>query len=177
MRSFRPIARSAHRPISPRTEALEERTLLSGSSSSVAQAIAIQVPSAYVSQQSDQFDVTLVRTAAGGRSRGLGSLTVDFAATYGSLPAGSQPAADVAPATVHARQSVGHVSGRSEKRDGCGKDQSGGIEPRVGAGAAQRDARPRTRFVAVKRRSILRAVRKPCRLRSWRYSGSGGGSP
>ena len=68
-------------------EPLEHRTLLSGSS--VAQAVAIQVPSTYVSQQADQLNVTLVRTAAAGHSRNLGPVTLDFSATDGSLPAGS----------------------------------------------------------------------------------------
>jgi Bacterial Ig-like domain len=57
------------------------------------QAVAIQVPSAYISQQADHLDVTLVRTA---RNRNSGSLTIDFSAAYGSLPAGSGAMPDVA---------------------------------------------------------------------------------
>ena len=67
-------------------EPLEHRTLLSGSSAS--QQVAIQVPSAYISQQADQLTVTLVRSGAAGDNRSLGPLTVDFSATQGSLPAG-----------------------------------------------------------------------------------------
>jgi hypothetical protein len=63
---------------------------LSGATNSAsAQLVAIQVPSAYVSQQSDGLELTLVRTSAGGHSRDLGPLTVDFTASYGSLPHGS----------------------------------------------------------------------------------------
>ncbi len=67
-------------------ELLERRTLLSGTAPGH-QDIAIQVPSAYISQQSSQLDVTLVRTTPSGRSDTKGSITVDFSATSG--PGGS----------------------------------------------------------------------------------------
>jgi hypothetical protein len=102
MRPYRLVVSSARRRVSPHAEALEHRTLLSGSAGSAqskngpgTQAVTIQVPSAYVSQHADQVDVTLVRTAAAGRSRNLGSLTIAFSATYGSLPAGSAALPDI----------------------------------------------------------------------------------
>jgi hypothetical protein len=94
MRPYRPTVSIARRRISPQAEPLEHRTLLSGSSVSAESksAVAIQVPSAYISQQSDQLDVTLVRAAG---NRNLGSLTINFSAAYGSLPAGSGATPDV----------------------------------------------------------------------------------
>jgi hypothetical protein len=94
MRPYRPIVSIARRRISPQAERLEHRTLLSGSGASAQSksAVAIQVPSAYISQQSDQLDVTLVR---GAHNRDLGSLTINFSANYGSLPAGSGATPDV----------------------------------------------------------------------------------
>jgi hypothetical protein len=93
MRPYRPISSSAGRRVSAQAESLELRTLLSGSSASKiptgVQAVSIQVPSAYVSQQAHQFDVTLVRTTAAGLNRNLGSLTIDFSAGYGSQTASS----------------------------------------------------------------------------------------
>jgi hypothetical protein len=79
-----------HKPrISPRwritlgAELLERRSLLSGTAPSH-QNVAIQVPSAYISQQSSQLVVTLVRTTPSGhRSDAKGSITVDFSATSG----------------------------------------------------------------------------------------------
>ena len=72
--------------------------------------MAIQVPSAYVSQQADQLTVTLVRSGAAGHSRNLGPLTVDFSATEGSLPAGGATVNDdIVRATIHSRQRVGHL--------------------------------------------------------------------
>jgi hypothetical protein len=67
-------------------ETLESRTLLSATGRPD---VAIDVPSAYISQQSSQLDVTLVRTAASARK----SLTVNFSATSGSVTA-SSPAPD-----------------------------------------------------------------------------------
>ena len=87
MRPYHRFVSSARRRISLQAEPLEHRTLLSGSS--VAQAVAIQVPSTYVSQQADQLTVTLVRSGAGGHNRNLGPVTVGFSATEGSLPAGT----------------------------------------------------------------------------------------
>jgi hypothetical protein len=84
MRPYRPTISSARRRISPQAELLENRTLLSGSPA-VAQTVAIQVPSAYISQKADHLDVTLERTA---RNRNMSPLTVNFSANYGSLPAG-----------------------------------------------------------------------------------------
>jgi hypothetical protein len=96
MRPFHRFVSSARRRISLQAEPLEHRTLLSGASARAqstsapaAQVVAIQVPSAYVSQQADQLDVTLVRSAAAGHSRSLGPLTIDFSASYGSLSTGS----------------------------------------------------------------------------------------
>ena len=92
MRPYRPTVSNARRRILLQAEPLEQRTLLSGSSASKnatgVQVVAIQVPSAYVSQQADQLDVTLVRTVTG-QGRGLGALAVDFSAAYGVLQAGS----------------------------------------------------------------------------------------
>ena len=59
-------------------EPLESRTLLSATSRPN---VVFEVPSTYISQQSTQLDVTLVRAAAAARK----SLTVDFSATSGSL--------------------------------------------------------------------------------------------
>jgi hypothetical protein len=61
-------------------ETLESRTLLSATGRPD---VAIDVPSAYISQQSSQLDVTLVRAAASARK----SLTVNFSATSGSVTA------------------------------------------------------------------------------------------
>jgi hypothetical protein len=58
-------------------ETLESRTLLSATGR---QNVALEVPSAYISQQSSQLDVTLVRAMASARR----SLTVSFSATSGS---------------------------------------------------------------------------------------------
>jgi hypothetical protein len=58
-------------------ETLESRTLLSATGR---QNVALEVPSAYISQQSSQLDVTLVRPLASARR----SLTVNFSATSGS---------------------------------------------------------------------------------------------
>jgi hypothetical protein len=90
MRKYRSAAAHARRRCSLQAEALEHRFLLSGSSASKngpgAQVLAIQVPSAFVSQKAQQLDVTLDRRAVGGLNRNLGSLTIDFSAQYGSLP-------------------------------------------------------------------------------------------
>jgi hypothetical protein len=61
-------------------ETLESRTLLSATGRPD---VAIDVPSTYISQQSSQLDVTLVRAAATARK----SLTVNFSATSGSVTA------------------------------------------------------------------------------------------
>jgi hypothetical protein len=63
-----------------------------------AQALAIQVPSAYVSQQAKEVAVTLVRSAAGGHSRALGPVTIDLSASPGTLPPGDLPVENVASA-------------------------------------------------------------------------------
>jgi hypothetical protein len=73
----------------PEAEALEQRSLLSAARSSMPpQKVAIQVPSAYISQQSGALDVTLVRSSPEGPHRMLGPLTVDFSAEPGALPPG-----------------------------------------------------------------------------------------
>jgi hypothetical protein len=84
-----------NRRISPRrhftlgAERLERRSLLTGTAPGH-QDIAIQVPSAYISQQSSQLDVTLVRTKPSGRSDATGTITVDFSATYDPGASGQQ---------------------------------------------------------------------------------------
>jgi hypothetical protein len=65
-------------------EMLERRSLLSTSAPGH-QDVEIQVPSAYISQQSSQLDVTLVRTdRSGKKTDAKGSITVDFSATSSS---------------------------------------------------------------------------------------------
>jgi hypothetical protein len=78
---------SARRRIFLQAETLEHRTLLSGLPSP--QHVAIQVPSAYFSEQADQFSVTLVRSGAAGHGARLSPITVNFSATGGSLPWGA----------------------------------------------------------------------------------------
>jgi hypothetical protein len=71
---------------------LEPRALLSGTATGH-QVVSIQVPSAYISQQSSQLDVTLVRTTASGRSYTKGPVTIEFSASNGPTTtdaAGSQ---------------------------------------------------------------------------------------
>jgi hypothetical protein len=85
---FRPAIARARRRISIQTEMLEQRTLLSGSP-----AVTIQVPSAYVSQQAGEVDVTLVRAAAAARS--TGALTVQLSASAGARQLG-EPIDDIA---------------------------------------------------------------------------------
>jgi hypothetical protein len=83
---------SPRRRITLEAELLERRSLLSGTAPGH-QDVAIQVPSAYISQQSSQLDVTLVRTTPSGHSYAKGSITVDFSATSGP-GAGTAPAPD-----------------------------------------------------------------------------------
>jgi hypothetical protein len=65
-------------------EMLERRSLLSTSAPGH-QDVEIQVPSAYISQQSSQLDVTLVRTdRSEKKTDAKGSITVDFSATSSS---------------------------------------------------------------------------------------------
>ena len=66
-------------------------------SAAAAQLVSIQVPSAYVSQQAPQLEVTLVRTTAG-RAGGLGPLTVTFSAAPGNPAVGSVPIDNIAQA-------------------------------------------------------------------------------
>ena len=68
---------------------LERRSLLSGTATGH-QDIEVQVPSAYVSQQSSQLDVTLRRTDAAGRNDAKGSITVNFSAAYAPGTSGDQ---------------------------------------------------------------------------------------
>ena len=77
------------RQLTPGAERLERRSLLSGTAPGH-QDVAIEVPSAYISQQSSQLDVTLDRTKPSGRSVAKGSITVDFSATYEPGVSGSQ---------------------------------------------------------------------------------------
>ena len=108
-----------HNPrISPRqritlgAELLERRSLLSGTAPGH-QDVTIQVPSAYVSQQSSQIDVTLVRTTPSGHSDAKGSITVNFSATSGPVAGiASAPDATVPQfSTVH--QSITFPAGQS----------------------------------------------------------------
>jgi hypothetical protein len=71
------------------TEVLECRSLLSGTAPGH-QDVEIQVPSAYISQQSSQLDVTLARTQPSGRSDSKGSITVNFSATFAPGSSGQQ---------------------------------------------------------------------------------------
>jgi hypothetical protein len=94
-------------------ELLERRSLLSGAAPGH-QDVAIQVPSAYVSQQSSQLDVTLVRTTPSGhKDYSKGSITVDFSAT--SVPTGGTASASDAPAQqfTAVNQSVTFPAGKS----------------------------------------------------------------
>ena len=76
---------SPRQRITPGLELLERRSLLSGTAPGH-QDVAIHLPSAYISQQSSQLDVTLVRTKPSGHSDAKGSITVGFSAS--SEPAG-----------------------------------------------------------------------------------------
>jgi hypothetical protein len=67
---------------------LEHRVLLSGTSPG-RQDVSIDVPSAYISQQSSQLDVTLVRANPSGRADAKGAITLDFSATSGASASGS----------------------------------------------------------------------------------------
>jgi hypothetical protein len=59
------------------------------------EAVAIEVPSAYISQQSHELDVTLVRTAASRSDLATNPITINFSVTGGLLPNGApvQPSA------------------------------------------------------------------------------------
>jgi hypothetical protein len=81
--------RSSGRRLALGAEMLEHRTLLSASAPGH-QDVVIQVPSAYISQQSSQLDVTLMRTYPSGKSDPKGSITVDFSATYAPGSSGQQ---------------------------------------------------------------------------------------
>jgi hypothetical protein len=80
---------SSRQRITLGAEQLERRSLLSGVAPGH-QDVAIQVPSAYISQQSSQLDVTLVRTKPSGRSDAKGTVTVDFSAAFDSGASGQQ---------------------------------------------------------------------------------------
>ncbi len=54
------------------------------------QDVVIQVPSAYISQQSSELDVTLERTKPSGLSDAKGSITVDFSASYAAGASGEE---------------------------------------------------------------------------------------
>jgi hypothetical protein len=81
--------KSQCRPFAPGAESLEHRSLLSGTAPGH-QDVEIQVPSAYISQQSSAIDVTLARTQPSGRSDSKGSIAVDFSATYAPGSSGQQ---------------------------------------------------------------------------------------
>lgn len=81
--------RSPARLFAPNAEMLERRSLLS-STETGHQDIEIQVPSAYISQQSSQLDVTLTRTDPAGRKDARGSITVDFAGSYAPGTSGDE---------------------------------------------------------------------------------------
>jgi hypothetical protein len=75
--------RSSGRRFALGAEKLEHRTLLSASAPGH-QDVVIQLPSAYISQQSSELDVTLMRTYPSGKSDSKGSITVDFSAASSS---------------------------------------------------------------------------------------------
>ena len=107
MRLFRPAVVRARRRISFQTEMLEQRTLLSGLS-----AVTIQAPSAYVSQQAGDLEVTLVRTAVAARS--TGAVSVQLSATPGARPTG-EPIDDIAMAGFAAvSEAVSFPAGATE---------------------------------------------------------------
>jgi len=89
------VSPKPRRSIAPAAEPLERRTLLSGSPPGK-ETIAIQVPSAYISQHASQLDVTLVRTTAAGHARATRPITINFNAGSGLLPGGAQPGPSVA---------------------------------------------------------------------------------
>lgn len=70
-------------------ELLECRALLSTSAPGH-QDVEIQVPSAYISQQSTELDVTLARTHPSGKSDAEGAITVDFSASSATGASGNQ---------------------------------------------------------------------------------------
>jgi hypothetical protein len=74
----------AKRRLALRPEALEARTLLSGSSSP--EHVSIDVPSEFISQDAHQLDVTLVRPESYSRS----PVTIDFWAAEGSFTHGGK---------------------------------------------------------------------------------------
>jgi hypothetical protein len=77
----------ARKRFTPWALSLERRSLLSGASPG-RQDVAIEVPSTYISQQSSQLDVSLVRiTPSGRRTYTKGPVTVNFTATSGSASA------------------------------------------------------------------------------------------
>lgn len=115
------IARERRR-ISFQTEMLEQRTLLSGSA-----AVTIEVPSAYVSQQASEVDVTLVRTAAA--ARGTGALTVQLSASPAARPTG-EPIDDIAMAGFAAlTEPVSFPAGATEETVAVPIAYTGGLMP------------------------------------------------
>lgn len=90
-------------------EMLEHRTLLSAAAPGH-QDVVIQVPNAYVSQQSSQLDVTLMRTYPSGKSDAQGSITVDFSATSSSGAAVQQFTPVAQSVTFPAGQSTATVA-------------------------------------------------------------------
>jgi hypothetical protein len=95
MRPYHRFIPKARRRTALQAEPLEHRTLLSGSSAS--QHVAIDVPSAYVSQQANQLAVTLVRSSSTGHNRNLRPVTIDFSAMEGSLTGNVKATLDVVP--------------------------------------------------------------------------------
>ncbi len=94
--------RTARRTL-PTIDRLEDRALLSGAASSTAHhaSVSIEVPGEYISQQSSQLDVTLVRTTRAGKVDARGPLTVAFTATPAATASGvaATPSASGPPAS------------------------------------------------------------------------------
>jgi hypothetical protein len=119
---YRPVVASARRRVSCQIETLEGRTLLSG-----LRAVTIQAPSAYVSQQADTLDVTLVRSAAAARS--TGALTVQLSASPGARQLG-EPIDDIAMAGFAAvSEPVTFPAGATEETVAVPISYTAGLRP------------------------------------------------
>ncbi len=137
MRRFHRFVSNARRRFSLEVEPLEHRALLSGesaamqsTSSPAAQVVAIEVPSAYVSQNANQLDVTLVRSAATGLNRDLGPVTITFSASGGSLPSGDASVDDIAVAQfIPVNTSVTFPAGATTEMVVVPIDYSAGLNP------------------------------------------------
>ena len=96
--------------------------------------VVFEVPSTYISQQSTQLDVTLMRTAAANRK----SLTVDFSATSGSLTGiAAEPGAWWASHLLPVNETVTFPT--AQTADCYGPDRLPSGEFRLGADTTGRD--------------------------------------